>query len=72
MFAKTVHIYVFLADSKHYVSIKLMSTIGKPRHFTGRGTLQRNHITVIKYLIWYTLDINWSLVILNLGNTEIL
>ena len=31
LFANTVHTYVFLADAKYYVPIKLMSTTGKVR-----------------------------------------
>ena len=58
VFAHTVHAYVFLADTKYYVSIKLKSTTGNPRYFTVGGTLQKNHIKLIKHLIWNTLDIN--------------
>ena len=39
LFANTVHIYIFLVDLKYYVTIKLMSTTGNHRDFTGRGTL---------------------------------
>lgn len=58
MFANIVHIYVFLADSKYYVSIKLMSTTGNPGGFSVRIILQNNHITLTKHLSWDTLDIN--------------
>ena len=70
LFVNTVYIYVFLADSKHYVPIKLMSTTGNPRDFIVRGTLQKNHINITKHLIWDTFDINWSSAMLNLGKTE--
>ena len=71
LLANTVHIYVFLAFSKYHVSIKLMSTTGKPRNLTLRSTLQKKHINLARHLIWVTLDINWSSVILKLGNAEI-
>ena len=51
--------------------IKLKSTMGNPRHFIFRDTIQKNHITLRAHLIWDTSDINWSSVILKLGNAEI-
>ena len=34
-------------------------------------TLQKNQITITKHLIWDTFDINWSSVMLKLGNADI-
>ena len=47
-----------------------MSTTGNPGHFTVRAP-QKSQITITKNLIWDTLDINWSLVMLRLGNAEV-
>ena len=67
----TVHIDVFLANSKHHVPIKLMSTAGNPKDFTLRGTLQKNQITITKHLILATFDIYWSSVMLKLGKATL-
>ena len=48
-----------------------MSTTGNLRDFKVTGNLQKNHINLIKHLILYTIDINWSAVTLKLGNTGI-
>ena len=60
-----------LADSKHYVPLKLMSNTGNSREFTSRNNVQKNHINITKHLIWDTLDIKQPSVMFKLGNTEI-
>ena len=59
LFANTAQMYNFLADTKQYVPIKLMSTTGNPSDFTVRGTLQKkNQANITKCLIWDTMDIS--------------
>ena len=70
LFGNAVHINVFLADSKHYIPVMLMSTTGNPRDFTVTGTLQKNYISITEHLIWDTLNIKWSSVMLKVGNDE--
>ena len=48
-----------------------MTVTGNPRDFTFRGTLQEKQIHIARNLLWDTLEINWSSVILKLGNTEV-
>ena len=47
-----------------------MSTTGNCREFTTRKTVQKDHVNIIKHLIWDTLDINWPSVILKLYNAD--
>ena len=66
-----VYVYMFLAESKLYVPIKLMALTGNSRDFTVSRTLQKNQIHITRHLLWYTLTVNWSLLLLKLGNTEV-
>ena len=47
-----------------------MAVTCNPRYFTIKGTLQKNQIHITRHLLLSTFEINWSSVLLKLGNTE--
>ena len=51
VFANTVHVYMFLAETKHYVSKNLMAVTGCPIDFTFKEILQRNKIHLTRCLL---------------------
>ena len=71
LFANTEHVYIFLAVTKHYVHIKLISTTSNHWEFTMRVSLHRNQIHITRHLLWNTLEIYWSSVLLKLGISEV-
>ena len=68
-FANTLHVYIFLADTKQHIPIKLMASADNPKTFTGRGTLQKK-INITEHLIWNLFDNSRSSRLLKLGNIE--
>ena len=71
LFANTVHKYMILADTKHYLAVKLMAVAYNHRSFTIRGTLQKNQLHITRHLHWDTSEINWSLVLLIIVSIEV-
>ena len=70
LFSNTVHVYMLLADTKCYVSIKLMAVIGNLRYFTVSGTFKKQTY-ITRHLLWDTLEINWSSLQLKYNSTEV-
>ena len=49
-----------------------MVQTGSPRDLTIRGNLQKNQIYMTRYFLCDTFEIDWSRVLLKLGNVEVL
>ena len=68
VFEYTAHVFVFLADTQHYVPMKLMGVMGNPRDFPVR-ILLKSWIYPTRNLLWDTLEINWFSVLLKLSES---
>ena len=67
---RSVDVYV-LANTQHYVPMKIMVVAGNLRDFIVIGIPQKNWIHITIHLLWDTLEINWSSALPKLGNTEV-